>query len=151
MKLKIRRNDGDPRDVKVLREAVPFMLNRLLKPAHVKKVVIHITLTRLHGDFGDIGIETAPTFRIRLHHEMDTLVMILTLAHELVHMSQVMHGRLQLKKINDLLEWCWDGKPYGTAPYDVPNLVLPWESDADERESDLACQFFQHYVTLLNG
>ncbi len=150
MKLTIRRNDGDKRDVKLLRAAVPYILNRLLTPAHVKTIVIHITLTRLHGDFGDIEIETAPKFRIRLHHEMDTLLMMLTLAHELVHLSQVMIGRLQLKKINGLAVWHWDGKPYGTEPYEAPNGDLPWEIDADCREGDLACQFFQHYLTSLN-
>lgn len=150
MKLTIRRNDGDQRDVRLLREAVPFMLNRLLKPAHVKTIVLHISFTRLHGDFGDIEIETAPTFRIRLHHEMDTLLMMVTLAHELVHLSQVMLGRLELKKIKGLAVWHWDGKPYGSAPYDDLEQTLPWELDADSREGDLACQFFSYYVTSLN-
>ena len=150
MKLTIRRNDGDPRDVKLLHEAVPFILSRLMKPRDVKKVSLHISLTRLHGDFGDIEIETAPAFRIRLHHEMDTLLMIVTLAHELVHLSQVMRGSLKLNKINDLTVWHWDDVPYGAEPYDNPEHALPWETEADSRETELASQFCAHYITLLN-
>ena len=151
MKLVIRRNDGDPRDVKLLRVAVPFMLKRLLKPAQFSKVHLHITLTRLHGDFGDIEIETSPRFRLRLHHGMDTLVMLVTLAHELLHLSQVMHGRLELRKIKDLQVWYWDGEPYGSAPYDELGSDIPWERDAGDKENDLARHFFTHYVTSLNG
>src|SRR5690606_34844853 len=102
MKLTIRGTQGNPRDVKILREAIPFILSRLLKPSQTKHVSLHVTLTTLEHDFGDIGIEEAPTFRLRLHHDMDTLFMIVTLAHELVHLAQVVDGQLFVKKIKGL-------------------------------------------------
>ena len=151
MKLTIRRTKGDPRDVQLIREAVPFILSRLLKPLHMKGVTLHITLTTLKRDFGDISVSEAPKFRLRLHHEMDTLFMIVTLAHELVHMAQVMDGRLSFKKINNLAVWHWMGEPYGAEPYADPDANLPWETDAVLLESDLACQFFEWYVTSLNA
>lgn len=82
---------------------------------------------------------------------MDTLVMLVTLAHELLHLSQVMHGRLELRKIKDLQVWYWDGEPYGSAPYDELGSDIPWERDAGDKENDLARHFFTHYVTSLNG
>ena len=82
---------------------------------------------------------------------MDSLFMMVTLAHELVHLSQVMQGRLELKKINDLHVWHWDNKPYGTVPYDDLGTDIPWERDAGEQEGDLARQFFNHHITSLNG
>lgn len=151
MKLTVRRNQGDKRDVELIRKAVPFMLKRLLKAEQIERISLHVILTKLKGDFGNVEIETAPAFRLRLHHEMDTLLMMVTLAHELVHVSQVMEGRLKLKKINHLTTWYWDKKPYGTAPYDDPDLILPWESDAARAENELACRFFRFYVSNLNA
>lgn len=151
MQLTIRRNQGDKRDVKLIRMAVPFMLKRLLKPSLVNEVTLHISLTSLQGDCGDIGIEDAPKFKMRLHHEMDTLLLMVTLAHELVHLSQVMDGRLKIKEINDLTTWFWKRKSYGSDPYASGAGNLPWEIDAESREGDLACQFFTHYVTMLNA
>lgn len=150
MKLSIRKNRGDKRDVELIREAVPFILKRLLKAEQIEDIDLHITLVKLKNDFGDVEISSAPSFRLRLHHEMDTLLMIVTLAHELVHVSQVMNGRLKLKKINHLRQWYWDKRPYGTAPYDDPELTLPWESEAARLENELACRFFRHYVSKLN-
>lgn len=150
MKLTIRRIKGDPRDVKLVREGVAFILGRLLTPLHMAKVRLHITLTTLESDLGDVSIEKSPRFSIRLHHEMDTLLMLVTLAHELVHVAQVMQGHLFLKKINGLVVWVWKGQSYGADPYGDPSRYLPWEADAELREGDLACQFFSHYVTSLN-
>ena len=151
MKLTIRRNQGDTRDVELIRKAVPFMLKRLLKPEQLEALSVHVVLTKLQDDLGNVDIEEAPKFRLRLHHEMDTLLMIVTLAHELVHLSQVMHGRLQLREINDLTVWYWDKKPYGSEPYADPDRTLPWESDANRMEGELACRFFTHYVKNLNA
>lgn len=150
MKLTIRRNDGDPRDVKLIRDAVPFLLKRLLTAEQISRIHLHISLTHLHKDLGDIEIESAPKFRVQLHHGADTLLMIVTLAHELVHLSQVMDGRLQLRKIKGLRVWHWNGQPYGAEPYENPEQELPWESDADLHEGDLAGHFFTHYLTSLN-
>lgn len=150
MKLTIQRKLGDERDDELIRDAVLFMLQRLLTPAQIERVSLHILVTRLHGDFGDIELTRAPSFHIRLHYEVNAILLMVTLAHELVHMAQVMNGRLELKKIKDLSVWYWDGIPYGTAPYDDPELVLPWETDAEECECDLVRHFVDFYVTSLN-
>jgi hypothetical protein len=83
---------------------------------------------------------------------MDTLMLLVTLAHELVHLAQVMDGRLQLKKIKGLDTWHWKRKPYGEDPYNPSeSRDLPWEVEASELECDLALQFFAFYVRKLNG
>lgn len=151
MQLEIERKRGTERDVKLIREATPFMLNKLLKPVQIRPLRLHISIVRLHTDLGDITLEDAPDFRLRLHHEADTILMLVTLAHELVHLSQVVKGQLKFKKIKGLEQWVWEGQPYGCEPYSDRNLVLPWEVDAEEREGDLARQFLNHYVSKLNG
>lgn len=60
--------------------------------------------------------------------------MMVTLAHELVHLSQVMLGRLSLRRINDLAIWCWDDEPYGTEPYEKSEWTLPWESEPTRKK-----------------
>lgn len=151
MNITIRDTNADPRDVILVREASAFILSRLLKPSQLKHVNLHVNLAILKDDLGDIGIEEAPTFRLRLHRELDSLAMIVTLAHELVHLAQVMNGKLFLKEINGLEVWHWLNVPYGHDPYGDKTLILPWEVEAEQREVDLACHFFSHYVTKLNG
>jgi hypothetical protein len=128
------------------------MLRRLLKAEQVKRVSLKITLTRLHGDFGDISLNDPPAFHVRLHHETDTLLMLVTLAHELIHLAQVMDKRLELKEIKGLTTWVWLKTPYGADPYHPDeSRELPWELEADELEADLACQFMTHSVSKLNA
>lgn len=150
MQLEIERNRGTERDVKLIREAVPFMLKRLLKPEQLGQISLHISISRLHADLGDIILEDAPDFRLRLHHESDSILMLVTLAHELVHLAQVIEGRLKFRKIKGLYAWVWDGRSYGHDPYADPERVLPWERDAELREGDLARQFLNSYVRKLN-
>ena len=151
MQLEIHRKRGTERDVKLIREAVPFMLKRLLQPEQLSQVRLNVSITRLNGDLGDIILEDAPDFRLRLHHEADAILMMVTLAHELVHLSQVLSGRLKFKKFKGLDVWVWDGRSYGTDPYADPDRVLPWERDAELREGDLARQFLNFYVKKLNA
>lgn len=151
MQLEIERKRGTERDVKLITEAVPFMLKRLVKPEQLTQVHLNISITRLKGDHGDIVLEDAPYFRLRLHHESDSILLLVTLAHELVHLSQVLSGRLKFKKIKGLDVWVWDGRSYGSEPYADLDRVLPWERDAELREGDLARQFVNFYVKKLNG
>lgn len=151
MELVIRRNSADARDVRLVREAAPYMLKSLLKAELFSQVVLHVSFAKLNKDLGDVSVGEAPRFRMRLHPEMDTVLMMVTLAHELVHVSQVMEGRLKLKKIKGLHSWTWDGCNYGVDPYGDSDLNPPWEIDAVSQESDLACQFFRWYVTSLNA
>ncbi len=127
------------------------MLNKLLSREEQAPIRLHIIITTLHGDLGDIVLEDTPDFRLRLHHASDTILMLVTLAHELIHLSQVVKGRLKFRKFKGLDVWVWDGKSYGSDPYDDPDRTLPWESDANNRESDLARQFLNKYVRSLNG
>lgn len=151
MQLTVRQKLGDARDVKLIRDAVPFMLKKLLAPSQLSQVSVQVSIVKLNEDCGDIELHTPPLFKLRLSHQLDSVLMLLTLAHELIHLSQVVEGRLNLKKINGLTVWFWDGRPYGSEPYDSPlGDALPWEIDANRRESDLACQFLNDYVRKLN-
>ena len=151
MKLTVIHKTGNNRDLNLIRSACQQMLSRLLKPEQMARITLHVKVTTLQDDLGDISVESDSSFYLRLHHEMDTLLLIVTLAHELVHLSQVMTGRLVINKNNDLGEWVWDGESYGCDPYLETGRSLPWEIDANERECDLARHFVTNYIASLNA
>lgn len=151
MKLRIQHGLADARDVKMVRAAVPEMLRTLLKPEQIALINLHITFTSLDAVYGDIELVKAPRFKIRLHDSLDPILLLMTLAHELIHLKQVMEGHLKVIKINDLHIWVWKNRQYGPDPYALKNASLPWETEAERKESALVRHFVKIYVTLLNG
>lgn len=151
MKLRISRGDADPRDVKMVRVAVPEMLNLILSPSQIDQLDIHINFTSLNGVYGDIQLENPPYFKMRLHNDLDPILLLLTLAHELIHLSQVVSGDLKLIKNNKLYEWHWKKRNFGSEPYVDHDSRPPWEADAERREGVLTVHFVKKYVNILNG
>lgn len=150
MRLTIERKQGEGDD-ELLLAAVPFMLSRLLTREDVKTIRLHIVITNLAGDLGNIDLHDTPDFRLRLNHRVQGTLLLVTLAHELIHLAQVVEGRLKMREIKGLHVWYWDGEPYGSEPYADPTRLLPWEVDAESREGDLARQFVKSRVTSLNA
>lgn len=151
MKVRVVHEGKDRRDVLLLKVAAVQMLNRLLEPEQAEQVNLQILVTKLDGDLGDIELQSAPFFLLRLADDLNSILTIVTLAHELVHLAQTLTGRLQLSSQPHGTVWYWDGTPYGTEPYEQDNLSLPWEIDALERECDVARHFMNEYVSNLNA
>jgi hypothetical protein len=151
MELTIKSTRTDCRDADLITRAVPFMLNGLLTSSQREGLIVNVVITTLNGDHGDVVLNEAPSFQIRLSSQCDTIMLVKTLAHELVHLSQVVNGRLKFRKINGLQCWVWDGKSYGPYPYRDPDRTLPWESDAERHEDTLCVNFVKHHVKFLNG
>lgn len=142
--------DGDP-DELLLEDAARYMLCYLLEPEQLVHVHLIVTVDDLGTDCGDIELQAAPIFRLRLSKGLNGILTLVTLAHELVHLSQVLLGRLALSSQPSGTEWFWDGMTYGTDPYERPSPELPWEVDALSQESDLARHFVNDYVKNLNA
>lgn len=151
MQVRVYQQGSNRKDTLLIREAAVQMLSRLLKPEQTEQVNLQVLVTKLDGDFGDIELQAAPYFRLRLADDLNSILTLVTLAHELVHLAQVVEGRLSLSSQPSGTVWHWDGVPYGTDPYDLEDVKLPWEVDALEREGDLACHFVNEYVRNLNA
>jgi hypothetical protein len=151
MRIKVLKNSGTARDVSLLKKAAKYMIERLLSPSQAANISLNISITNLNGRFGEAVINDPVLFKVRLYRDACLPMMLVTLAHELVHVSQVVNGNLKVSQINDLTEWFWKGKSYGTDPYENWAGKLPWEVEASKREVSLAFDFLQEHVTLLNG
>ncbi len=150
MRIKMLKNSGTVRDVSLLKKAAKYMIERLLSPSQSANISLNISITNLNGRFGEAVINDPTRFKVRLYKDADLVMMLVTLAHELVHVSQVVSGTLKVKKINDLDEWFWKGKSYGVDPYENWPGKLPWETEANAQEVSLALEFIQVHVDLLN-
>lgn len=150
MQLRIRVKEGTDKDAELVRAATTYMMSKLLKPEQLESVSLHITLTSLEHDFGDIELHRSPKFIMRLHSAMDPVLMVTTVAHELIHVAQKLTGRLQLREVGGETVWCWGAKCFGADPYDDPSCILPWEDDAECREGDLALSFFRASIAKMN-
>ncbi|KKM97143.1 hypothetical protein LCGC14_1171120 [marine sediment metagenome] len=75
-------------------------------------------------------------YTIQLKKDMPFLSKIVTLAHELVHVSQYVTGRLTLA------DGCvtWEGSYLGSIRL-IPYLTRPWEVEAFGNETKLAKQY----------
>lgn len=75
---------------------------------------------------------------------VNSIEMIRTLAHELVHVWQTATKRLQIVH----QKWFWKGSCYGSAPYvgTDDDYMLPWEEEADILDVVIVKQFYQNYL-----
>jgi hypothetical protein len=76
--------------------------------------------------------------RIRVNSELSSKEIVIPLVHELVHLNQIVEGRLSVYKNGDIL---WEGKRYQLkdpkkSTYEYYQN-LPWEVDVRGRESKL--------------
>lgn len=83
-------------------------------------------------------------YKIDLSNDLNTLDMLTTLAHELVHVVQFVTGRLHSEE-----DWIFEGKNYGEDPYKgtEADTKLPWEHEAYSKEVELAKKFVKKYYS----
>ena len=82
-----------------------------LFPRH-KHVYINIIATRNRGVYGDCMYEDDNEFTIRLNKSLSPSELLITVLHELVHVSQYLRGMVM---INDL--------PYDERPHEIEALA----------------------------
>lgn len=139
----------------VLKDAVQFFLDELLKRCTIRHVVnVDVTVTK-----GDIITEDGHAnaglcsgywkddqywYTIHASGNVPFLELLSTIAHESVHVAQYVTGRLRGDD-----RYIWDGVDYGEDPYKNPDLdsKLPWEYDAYSKEPILARKFVTKYYS----
>jgi hypothetical protein len=149
----ITKKPDDPNNVIYLK-SVEWFLDNLLHgnsiPKNIKR--IDIRLDNIVRDAGHCFIKDlknkSMVVTISVKKHMDFFEIITTLAHECVHASQFILGKLSY---NEKDEWVWKKKNYGISPYqgltnDTVMKKLPWEKEAYNSERDLVTKFILYYI-----
>lgn len=117
----------------IIRTATKFYIQRLL-PDH-KHHLFKIDINGVKNLLADGTFEKTATnkYTIELKLELDVEMMLLTLAHELVHLKQYATNELRSRVIAGQLVDIWKGKRYRNLKYNDQ----PWEIEALQKEQDL--------------
>jgi hypothetical protein len=155
MEITVTQKKGEKYNNNLVKDAAFFFATKLIKNKHLKKISkIKIYLVKEFESAGECydykTDDGSYLFDLKINRETDFPEIISTLAHEMIHVSQIVSGNLVIDKN----EWHWCGKSYGRDPYsglgeEQQCAKLPWERDAYHNESKLSLQFFEHYYTTL--
>lgn len=129
---------------KYIVEAVHFYLGKLLKKPQMKDLVVNIACKRnlKNTDEGWCEVENTNSknrpieFNIMIKKEDSFRKMLMTLAHECVHIKQ--YTLRELSSSHDIFR----GKKYKD---DIEYWESPWEIEAFGRERGLYTMFCEHY------
>ncbi len=141
----VQRGGRHDRNNMLLVEAVRFISDQL-DGMDLAAVHIEVTASKLpRATLGRALTEGHPKGRdgfytIQLKKDMPFLTKIITLAHELVHVSQYVTGRLAMFVDASGTTVMWEGESLGDFTL-IPYQARPWEKEAFAMERDLAWQY----------
>lgn len=153
MKLRIITKEQNDPNNQIYINAVGYFLKHLLGDKnydHVERV--DIKMQAVMKDDGECFTRQLKnkkiTVRIKVRKDMSFIRTLTTLAHECVHVSQFITGKLKITKNNT---WYWGTNNYGWNPYFGMELddiykYLPWEKEAIYKENDLVKEFIDYYL-----
>lgn len=153
MKVRIITNNQIDSNNKIYLDSVNYFLKILLGDSdcnHVERV--DVKMQSVIKNDGECFIRQLKnkkiTVRIKVRKNMHFLRTLVTLAHECVHASQFINGKLKISKNGN---WYWGTNNYGSNPYfgrtvDEVYNDLPWEKEAVYKENDLMKEFVDYYV-----
>ena len=148
MDIKVYQGAGEKQNLHTLTIAADFFCKKLFTEHQCKSLnKIRIYIKTMDKDAGECVDHLNDdgrydiTINIDRHEAFHDI--IATLAHELVHVKQVLRGILRYE--NKI--WYWNGKSYGPTPYKgltelQQSAKLPWETEAYNKERPLAKSFF---------
>lgn len=153
-KIKVTQHNGETYNLDTIKLAAVYFYKRLFNSSERKKIkAISVKLLdHIEGgeclDSFDLNTDLY-TINIRIERKVAVVDIVSTLAHEFVHAHQIVRGDLSNCKTD---EWIFKHVNYGQAPYehltdDEVYEKLPWETEAYDKESDLAKSFFNYYFT----
>ena len=148
MDIKIYQGSGEKHNLSTFKLAVDFYFKKLFTTLQIQKInKVRIYIKTMEKDYGECFDHKNPDgtydITINIHKNEPFHDIIATLAHELIHVKQVILGFLKYKSS----EWYWKGKSYGPTPYKglselQQSSKLPWEKEAYDKERTLAKSFF---------
>lgn len=136
MKLKIRKFNNRSLS-NLLRIATNFYIQRLLpfnNSRLLKIEVVAVDRLEADGTFEKIGTNN---YLVELKQDLSVSHMLVTLAHELVHLKQYVTKELKSYYVGGTPVDVWRGKRYRNLSYESQ----PWEIEALTKEQDLYQDF----------
>ncbi len=135
-------HNGGHEDTRInpyLQRASQFYAEHLFTPQLLKHIVVTLKFNKHLDALGYTSVEarntrgSARSFLIEIHPYMSAKELLLTFAHEMVHVKHYALGEL-----NDA-QTLWKGKEL--APDELDYYDLPWEIDANGIEAGLFARF----------
>jgi hypothetical protein len=140
MKIKTRKFKN--RDlIKLIKQAAIFYADQLI-PNHKYKIQLDINAGKIEAD-GYCSHLNVYDFEIEINQDLTFEHMMITLAHEMVHLKQFTTKQLKSKFIGKNAIDIWNGTRYKNLQYDKQ----PWEKEASQLEEELYHRFLLHSLT----
>jgi hypothetical protein len=136
---------------KILLDAACCYAQHLFSETENAKLKISIdtvyNLIDKRGIIGECNQDTKYQYTITLDSKMNLLGMLTIMAHEMVHVSQYVKGKLIDERPGVVV---WDGTEYDVSEIEVKNYnFLPWEVEANGLANGLIEYFLNHH-NLIN-
>jgi hypothetical protein len=158
MKIMVSQRGGDRHNLPLYKEALEAFIKYLLPVKFQKNLKVKLILAKNSDSVYLTGDQGQARFVKDKQHDIIIAVdrtltfdeILITLAHEAVHLKQFVTGKLKQVDVDDSTvdcEWYWKDKYYGTNVYEASKntdgqfLDLPWEAEAVRLEKKLAKRF----------
>ena len=157
VQLSMPRLTRDDKFEKLILEATQFFAKELMsvRMMNTIKIKIDVRKTTLGKNTeGQVinkcmGSVKQKEFRITLNYNRFDTDILKTLAHEMIHIQQIVSGRLQYRywKSDHQLHARWEGKELGVVSH-INYNDRPWEIEARGNEYDLFKKYYFHGRTI---
>jgi len=150
MNIKIYQRGGDKQNHELYRKALNFYATKLLAPEEREKITVKLQIVNLSYLGWAEASDVKDEYIIKIGKAENFITNIYTLAHEAVHLKQMVKG--EFKRCEKF--YMWKRKKYiQTTEFDdtlkqgdYPDY--PWEKEPERREKSLAKAFFKYMEGL---
>lgn len=145
--IQVFQRGGYKRD-ELIMDAATFYLKKYLSPRLFNSLSIRIEMraTKLskntHGSamLPKNGSKATRCIRVIIDRDLSNTNLLVTLAHEMVHVVQAVKNRLQYTKKPEGTLVRWEGKVLGFF-HTIPYMEQPWEKEAFALQENLAFSY----------
>ena len=134
MKIKTRKFN-DRGLTKLIKQAAKFYAIQLI-PEHYDHVYLDIYANKIKADGTCLQMDDYD-FEIEINQKLSFEHMMITLAHEMIHLKQYVTRELKTKVVKGKCIDTWKGVKYRNIKYDEQ----PWEHEAMDMEEELYHMF----------
>jgi hypothetical protein len=149
MKIKVSQRGGERQNLDFYKGFLESLLKHVIPQCYHDKLSVKLVMaindksTHLDGNLGQALKKSKYNYIVSVDRTATVDDILVTLAHEAVHVAQFVTGKLNSKKINGKIHWFWKDKNYGHGVYEISKspdgqfLELPWEAEAVKKELPL--------------
>jgi len=153
VQLSMPRLTRDERLENLIKEATQFFAKELMTVRMMNTIKIKIDVRKTTLDkntWGTVnskcmGSQKQKQFRITLDYNRFTTDILRTLAHEMIHVEQIVSGRLQYRywKSDHQLHARWEGEELGVKSH-IAYDEQPWEIEAFGNQEAIFQKYYFH-------